>query len=914
MYSVHSATWRPTLRKQTSPPSDSLQTLATHLPRITNGAVAILLLAAAFNTPAVLQAQDPPPTSSEADTLTAADTLPGVMALEEIVVIGTRRGGRSAIESYSPVHVVSGASVRAQGGADLLDMLRTVVPAFNVNAQPIADGASIVRPPNVRNLAADHTLVLVNGKRRHRGAVIAWLVPKASEGAQGPDLSVIPSIALQRVEVLRDGAAAQYGSDAIAGVMNFVLRDDRDGYQAEAGYRLTTVGDGRQAHVAANVGLPLFEEGFANLSFEYGEAGETVRSVQRDDAAALEAAGNIHVPNPAQIWGSPNVNGDLKTFINAGVPVGDGARLYAFGNYAQKETDGGFYYRNPDNREGVYTRGAHRLVGDLTGDGSGGCPAMLHPQGEYYLNGTLQSDAFQRDHPDCFVMNQLFPGGFTPRFGGDTRDYSAVAGVRGESDSGFTWDLSAATGTSDVDFFIRNTVNAALGPANPADFTFDPGAYRQDETNVNADFSYPVTVPVLASDLNVAFGAEWRRETFQIRSGESNSWARTFEWSGRTVDLQSQGFTAGTNGFPGFSEDTEGRWSRSSGATYLEMETDVRERWTIGAAVRFEYYDDFGATTNGKLSSRAELSPDLALRGSLSTGFRAPTPGQANAINATSKNAGSGDERQLSIVATIAPSSPVGVSLGGSSLKPERSRNASLGLVWDRAPAAITLDCFSIRVEDRLALSRDIELNRPDLGPDRVRDDLISTLESEGLTSARSWNYINYFNNDFTTSTRGCEAVGSYVFEIGRGTTLLDAGFSRTLTTVEEFTPGGPLADEKEIRDYEFGLPRDRFIASIRHNAGALSAVARFNHFGGWYDSEEDEDFGGYGTADLSASYRIRDGLLATIGADNVLDTYPELNPNRFTGLGNKYSQYAPAGFNGRFAYLRITVDGPGTR
>ena len=871
------------------------------------GPAAALLLATALSTVApAARAQEPP------DTLADPDTVPEVMELAEIVVVGTRRGGRTAIESYSPVHVVSGANVRAQGGTDLLDLLRTVVPAFSVNAQPIADGATIVRPPSVRNLAADHTLVLVNGKRRHRGAVIAWLVPKASEGAQGPDLSVIPSIALKRVEVLRDGAAAQYGSDAIAGVMNFVLKDDRDGYQAEAGYRLTAEGDGRQAHVAVNTGLPLLGDGFLNLSAEFSEADETIRSVQRDDAAALEAAGNVHVPNPAQIWGSPNVQGDLKTFANLGIPLGDGAHLYAFGNYARKETDGGFYYRNPDHREGVYTRGAHRLVGDLTGDGSGGCPTMLDPQRDYYRNGTFLVSAFSQDYPTCFVMNQLFPGGFTPRFGGHTRDYSAVAGVRGESHSGFTWDLSGSTGTSDVDFFIRNTVNAALGPANPADLEFDPGAYRQDEANLNADFSYPLAVPALASGLDIAFGAEWRREAFRIRSGEPDSWARTFEWNGRTVDLQSQGFSAGTNGFPGFSEDTGGRWARNSAAAYLETETEVRESWTVGAAVRFEYYGDFGATTNGKLSTRAEITPNLALRGTFSTGFRAPTPGQANAINATSKNAGSGEERQVSIVATIAPSSPVGMALGGSSLKPEQSRNMSLGLVWNRAPVTATLDCFNIRVEDRLALSRDIELNRPDLGPDRVRNDLIATLESEGLTSARSWNYINYFNNDFTTSTRGCEAVGSYVFETGRGVTVLDAALSQTLTTVEEFTPGGPLADEKEIRDYEFGLPRNRSFVSLRHSAGPLDAVIRFNYFGTWYDSEEDEDFAGYGMADLSLGYRLRGSVRVTLGADNVLDAYPELNPNRFTGLGNKYSQYAPAGFNGRFMWVRVVVEGVG--
>ena len=312
------------------------------------------------------------------------------------------------------------------------------------------------------------------------------------------------------------------------------------------------------------------------------------------------------------------------------------------------------------------------------------------------------------------------------------------------------------------------------------------------------------------------------------------------------------------------------------------------------------------------LADPDKITPNLALRGTFSTGFRAPTPGRANAINATSKNAGSGEERQVSIVATIAPSSPVGMALGGSSLKPERSRNMSLGLVWNRAPVTATLDCFNIRVEDRLALSRDIELNRPYLGPDRVRDDLIATLESEGLTSARSWNYINYFNNDFTTSTRGCEAVGSYVFETGRGVTVLDATFSRTLTTVEEFTPGGPLADEKEIRDYEFGLPRSRSFVSLRHSAGPLDAVVRFNYFGTWYDSEEDEDFAGYGMADLSLGYRLLGSVRVTVGADNVLDTYPELNPNRFTGLGNKYSQYAPAGFNGRFMWVRVVVEGVG--
>lgn len=829
--------------------------------------------------------------------------------LLEITVVGSRREGTNPLESYLPVNVVSEMSLRNQGGSDMLDLLRTSVPSFNVNMQPIADGATIVRPPNIRNLAADHTLVLVNKKRRHRGAVIAWLVPKASEGAQGPDLSVIPAIALKRVEVLRDGASAQYGSDAIAGVMNFVLKDHDEGLSLEARYGENTEGDGENYLFAGNLGLPLTEAGFVNLSLEYGESDATSRSVQRDDAAALAAAGNDFVNNPAQIWGSPNVNNNIKTFFNLGLSLAGQTGFYAFGNYASKETDGGFYFRNPNNREGVYTRGGFRLVGDLTGDGSGGCPASLKPEGEYYANGTFQADTFNQDFPNCFIMNQLFPGGFTPRFGGDTRDYSVVAGLRGETGFGLSWDLSAGTGESDVDFFIRNTVNAALGPNNPADFKFDPGAYIQNETSVNLDLTYPLSMAAFASDLNIAFGFEWRDEQFEIKGGEPDSWERAFEWDGRIVDLQSQGFTAATNGFPGFSPDTGGKWSRNSKGVYLDLEADVRENWTVGAALRWEDYEDFGDTTNGKLSSRFSLTDTLALRGSYSTGFRAPTPGQSNAINATSKNAGSGAERTLSIVATIAPAGPVGSALGGEELKPEKSESVSLGLVYDRNEVRATFDCFHVKVKNRLALSKDIELNRPDLGPDRVRDDLIAELEAAGLTSARSWNYINYFTNDFSTTTQGCELIGSYGLQTNAGNTVFDASLSKTVTEVDSFTLGGPLDNANEIRDYEKGLPEDRYIVSLRHEFGPVSALARYSYYSGWYDSEEGLDFDGYGLADVWLSYATRLGLTLTLGADNVLDNYPDENPNARSGLGNKYSQYSPAGFNGRFAYLRVSVE-----
>ena len=830
-------------------------------------------------------------------------------AVEEVVVVGTRRTGQAAIESKSPVTVVSGARLRERGGADMLDLLRDSVPSVNVNMQPIADGATVVRPPNIRNLSADHTLVMVNGKRRHRGAVIAWLVPKASEGAQGPDLSVIPAIAVDRVEVLADGASAQYGSDAVAGVMNFVLKDAREGTSVEARYGRTAHGDGEQTTIAVHRGFPLGAAGSLNASLEYGASGDTERSVQRADAEFLSNAGNPWIPHPAQIWGSPKVRDNLKTFVNLTFPATDRFELYGFGNYASKTTDGGFYYRNPNDREGVYTRDGYRLVGDLTGDGSGNCPRDLRTEGPFYAAGTFQSEAFHGAHPDCFVMNALFPGGFTPRFGGDTLDHSFFVGARRETPGGLSWDLSVGTGASEVDFFIHNTVNAALGPANPADFRFDPGDYAQKETAVNLDLTYPVHVPGFASATHLAFGAEWREEAFRIRGGEPASWEQTFTWNGVAVDLQSQGFTAATNGFPGFSPDTAGQWTRSSAALYVDLETDVRDSWAVGLALRTEHHEDFGATTNGKLSSRLELAGRLALRGTVSTGFRAPTPGQSNAINATSKQGGEGAERLLSIVSTVAPTSAVGRALGGVPLEPEKSLNASVGLVYAGEWATATLDCFRITVRDRLALSKDIELNRPDLGAQRVREDLIGQLESEGLASARSWNYINYFTNDFTTVTSGCEADGRYRLETGAGVTTFSGVLNVTRTRIDRYTLGGPLDSAREIRDYEAGLPETRYLLSVMHSRGPFDLSARLGHYGGWYDSEENLDFDGYGAFDTAVTYSMTDSLTLTLAVENLFDTTPERNPNARSGLGNLYSQYAPGGFNGRFVFLRLALD-----
>ena len=409
----------------------------------------------------------------------------------QVVVVGTRAQPRSVTASPVPIDAIPLQDVVRQGATTLDYQLRTLVPSFNVATHPISDAATLVRPASLRNLAHDHTLVLVNGKRRHRSSVIAWFAG-VTDGAQGPDISTIPSIALRQVEVLRDGASAQYGSDAIAGVINFLLKDDRSGGSLEFNTGTYRAGDGDAYTMAGNVGLPLGDTGFVNLSLEYGNADPTNRSVQRADAAALIAAGNTDVADPAQIWGNPTIEDDLKLFGNFGHLFANQMQFYGHANYAEKKVTEGFYFRNPNNRANIYSLddGATLLIGDVLdardgiADGSAHCPTVR------VMNNVPDQAALAQvfADPHCFSFQETIPGGFTPQFGGVVSDRSVVAGVRRLAANGLTWDASASYGAHESDFFFNNTVNASLGPDTPRNF--DPGLYRQEEVNLNFDVSY----------------------------------------------------------------------------------------------------------------------------------------------------------------------------------------------------------------------------------------------------------------------------------------------------------------------------------------------------------------------------------------------------------------------------------------
>ena len=497
--------------------------------------------------------------------------------VDTVVVVGTRARPRSVTESTVPIDAINMQELGSQGVTDLGEQLRTLVPSFNVNIQPISDASTIVRPMMLRNLAPDHILLLVNGRRRHRSSIIDWHGGNGvAFGSQGPDISVIPSIALRQVEVLRDGAAAQYGSDAIAGVINLLPKDNRSGGSLEFTTGAFGQGwDGKAYTLAGNVGLPLGKTGFANLSLEYGSSNPTDRSIQRSDVADLIAAGNDNVRNPAQVWGSPEIDDNLKLFVNFGYLFGNGLQFYGHTNYANKKVNGGFFFRNPNTRGGVFSADGGRtlLIGDVLAarnKGSANCPTVT------ITNHVPDPDALGQviADPNCFSFQERFPGGFTPNFGGDATDSSAVAGLRGFTTGGVVWDASISVGAHETGLFIINTVNASLGPNTPTDFHL--GSNRQQEMSLNFDVSYAVS-----DRLNIAGGAEWRNEQYETRLGQRESWD--------IGPYAAQGFSVGSNGFSDFSPLAAGTWNRSSIATYGDVElSGLEDRWTIGAAARVE--------------------------------------------------------------------------------------------------------------------------------------------------------------------------------------------------------------------------------------------------------------------------------------------------------------------------------------
>ncbi len=855
--------------------------------------------------------------------------------LEEVIITGTRLADRSAADSPVPVDVISGSDMRVNGSTDIQDMLRTQVPSFDINTQPISDAATISRPPNLRGLSPDNVLVLVNGKRRHRGSIISFLGGGISDGAQGVDLASIPGLALKQVEVLRDGASSQYGSDAIAGVLNFILRDDSEGFEIVARAGSTFEDDGENYMIAANLGLPLGDRGFVNITGEMREVDGTVRSVVRNDVAYQVANGytpvadfqaiNSYTNEAPQYWGQPDVDDDFKIFINAAFEINENAELYAFGNQAERSVAGGFFYRNvvggpSGQRGGVYrgpvvdpTTGLKSdggvpsvLVGDM--DGGSSCIDGIPLGGQGGITPDPDFLASVTADPNCFSFIETIPAGFVPRFGGDNEDQAIAVGLRGTigMGSGLNYDISAQRGSNKTDFFINNTINASLGPNTPRNFI--PGGQEQTETVYNLDLSYGFEVG-LASELNIAVGAEYREEEFDLFAGDEASYI--------LGPLASQGFSSSSNGFGGFPRNTSAEQDNT--AYYIDAEADVTERLTLQAAVRHEEFSNFDSTTNYKLAGLVHVTDAFRIRAAISTGFHAPTAGQASITNVTTQNVAGvlvdqGTLPLFSAAGQLAADYVESFGNGRPELGPEEADNFSIGVAFDIGSSSWTIDYYEIDVEDRIALGANVDflaaLNFAGGGSDYESvSDALTGLDANGTINRQEFlglddlSQFRFFTNSFDTSTEGVDIVGNMNFELMSGSSTVTVAFNYNKTEVTDAGTINPISGGR-IEALEDLLPNIKGNVSWSHSQNKWTTLLRANYYGDWTSTGNGYDVDAAILVDAQIAYQLTDNLELVAGVENLFDEYPDETPNP-GGLGQLYPEDSPFGFNGGAWYVQ---------
>lgn len=834
--------------------------------------------------------------------------------IEVIITTGTRRLDRTSADSMSPIDVIGSEEITRQAGTEIDDILRTSVPSYQVGSHPIDDASTLVRPAKLRSLAPDQALVLVNGIRRHRSAVIAFVTDALTPGAQGPDLSVIPGSALKHVEVLRDGASAIYGSDAIAGVLNFHLKDDNDGGSFVVRSGESFEGDGGMVRASGNIGLPLGDTGFVNLTAEYFDQDESIRTTQRNDVSWLiekrQAVGRSTdgLGPDTQIWGQPFIRDSVNLWFNSGYELDNGVELFSFGNYSEREVEGGFFFRNPDTRNGVFARGGIRLVGAITPEAydTNACEKYrLPPSGPGSSEAAIAADFANLDaiaaDPACFSFNELFPNGFTPRFGGNIEDFSMAFGVRGDATENLHFDVKYYRGENLQQFFIFNTVNAARGPEQPAGYYHRPGDYRQEENSVHADFLLETNPTFLNAPLYIGFGGEWRREAFEVVAGDFHSWVHSDPSQRTQIEnlLLLQGFTPASNGFSGFTPSQEGIWTRDNSSVYVDLESDLTDRWTLGVAARYENYDDFGATTEHRIAASYDVSNRTSLRATMSTGFRAPTPGQSNVRNVSTIF-------ELSLmdlveVGLVPPTDPVAALKGGLPLAPERSNNVTIGVNVDTGDRVLTVDAFFIKVYDRITNSAQFQLTQEE----------VTLLLNQGLAGVNAGSQVRYYTNGWETNTRGLEIVSSGDFNIGLpGST--DLTIAATVMDNQVTGRDPTLVDDQRTYNLQHLLPQTRITATLNHYWNDLRFMTRISYWGAWsileLGANWPDEYAASTLLDAEVSYALpQTGIDVVLGVSNITDNYPEEYPYGATSSGQLYHEYSPYGFLGGFAYGQIS-------
>ena len=881
---------------------------------------------------------------------------------EEVVTIGTRRKGRTALDTAVPIDVFNQAALDSVATDDMIDIIKTLVPSFSVERYPISDGATFTRPVKLRGLNGDQSLVLVNGKRRHRAA----LVRLNGFGSHAVDIATIPGVAVKSVEVLRDGAGAQYGSDAIAGVINFNLRDDAEGGEIRVQKGEYSQENESNYLVSMNTGFGLGQNGFVNISAELVDQDPTSRGqtytntlgssgrfpfeaatdsqdtngdgipdrfgpdvykevdVNGDGIADTLILGSdgilddtdrrygnnlcfaeaFHGNCLAGVWGLPRRD-SIRTFLNMGYDISTTMQLYGFGNYSNYDGDGSFFYRRPGVKELSPIRTSDGRIYNLRGD--------------------------------------RYPAGFTPRGFANIIDQSITGGIRGEWDNGVSYDFSARWGNNEIRQSMQNSLNPSMGPASPDQFTL--GNLINEETELNADFSKGLELG-FASDLNVAFGFTYRDEGYDIEAGDPASYAVgpyaardpwNFEITQTEVDADpSDALTqiecripgievvgqlcptgdpinnvvpVGSSGFPGYDPNTStSQYDRDSWAAYTDLEADITDRLLANIAFRYEDYSDFGDNFSWKAAGRFSLNNNWAVRGSVGTGFRAPTGGQISTSNLATRIDSFGDP----VASGIFPASSAPAQVFGSvPLDAETSKQFTLGLTASPMEnLTMTLDYYFIEVEDRIILSSNFTLGAAE------RAQLIVL----GVPGANTISQVKFYNNDIKTETSGIDLVATYNLDWSGGETMfqLSSNWNKTEITDRPMRTNNlgktfTFLNNESVFDTENGLPEQRANLTLSHTMlNDITFLARASYYGEYTQAATSslatlQTFGAKTLVDLSATWDINDRYSVTIGADNVFDEFPDL-PDFEATSGRIYRSDGPMSWQGSYYYLRAKI------